>query len=254
MSSRPVTTTRTATITTSRSRLQKKEGTLRALVPSILVVAAILALAPISSAFAAALSGTNGDDTLRGTNNSDTIYGYNGNDKIYGYAGNDQLFGGRGDDLVKGDDGDDYVDGGQGGNTLYGGEGNDYIYTTAPLYPTSFPMNVIHGNTGNDYIETHGQNAIIYGEKGADNIIALGGDDEVVEKTVYAGSGNDGVHVNGNSVAYGGDGNDHLKGEGNASLRGEDGDDTLEVVGSVDHVYLTGGLGADHFDCGDSPD
>jgi len=39
----------------------------------------------------------------------------------------------------------------------------------------------------------------------------------------------------------------------NAGLFGGDGDDTL-VASGPDHMYLTGGLGADHFDCGGSED
>ena len=212
------------------------------------ITATMLALTPITNAFAAMLSGTNGDDTLRGTNNSDTIDGKRGNDLIYGYGGEDKLYGGRGDDRIKGGSGDDYIYGWYGDNTLSGGTGNDHIYTTGPSDPrSSFPLNVIHGNAGADYIKVDGQNAKIYGDKGADTIIAVGGDEEVVHQTVYAGSGNDLVETE--YTAYGERGNDHLKGEVNAGLHGGEGDDTLEAS-NVDHVYLTGGSGADHFDCG----
>ncbi len=210
--------------------------------------ATMLALTPITSAFAVTLSGTNGDDTLRGTNNSDTIDGKRGDDLIYGYGGKDKLYGGTGDDRIKGGSGDDYIYGWYGGNTLSGGTGNDHIYTTGPSDPrSSFPLNVIHGNAGADYIKVDGQNAKIYGDEGADSIIAVGGDEEVVHQTVYAGSGNDVVETE--YTAYGEGGNDHLKGEVNAGLHGGEGDDTLEAS-NVDHVYLTGDSGADHFDCG----
>jgi Ca2+-binding RTX toxin-like protein len=233
---------------TTFQREQKKPVGLAAISSStIIVVASILALAPMTSAFAATLSGTNGNDTLRGTNDSDIIYGKDGNDKIYGYGGDDKLYGGKGDDRIKGGSGDDYIYGWYGGNTLYGGKGNDHIYTTAPPDATSFPLNVIHGNAGNDYIKVDGQNAKIYGDKGADTIIAVGGDEEVVHQTVYAGSGNDVVETA--YTAYGEGGDDHLKGVVNAGLHGGDGDDTLEAS-NADHMYLTGGSGADHFDCG----
>ena len=212
------------------------------------ITATMLALTPATNGFAATLSGTNGDDTLRGTNNSDTIDGKRGDDLIYGYRGEDKLYGGRGDDRIKGGSGDDYIYGWYGGNTLSGGAGNDHIYTTGPSDPrSSFPLNVIHGNAGADYIIVDGQNSKIYGDKGADTIIAVGGDEEVVHQTVYAGSGNDVVETE--YTAYGEGGNDHLKGQVNAGLYGGEGDDTLEAS-NVDHVYLTGGSGADHFDCG----
>jgi Ca2+-binding RTX toxin-like protein len=118
------------------------------------ITATMLALTPISNAFAAMLSGTNGDDTLRGTNNSDTIDGKRGDDLIYGYGGEDKLYGGTGDDRIKGGSGDDYIYGWYGGNTLSGGTGNDHIYTTGPSDPqSSFSLNVIHGNAGVDYIK-----------------------------------------------------------------------------------------------------
>jgi Ca2+-binding RTX toxin-like protein len=228
----------------------KKPALVAVGIPSTILVifASILTLTPtIGTAFAVTLSGTNGDDDLRGTNNPDTIYGKSGNDLIYGYGSDDKLYGGRGDDRIKGGTGNDYISGWYGGNTLYGGDGNDRIYSTAPPDPTSFPLNVIHGDRGNDYIKVDGQNAKIYGDDGADNIIAINGDEEVVHKTVYAGSGNDVVETD--NTAYGEGGDDHLKGAVNAGLHGGDGDDTLEAS-SADHIYLTGGLGADHFDCG----
>jgi Ca2+-binding RTX toxin-like protein len=240
ISSRTATTTRTATRTFRRPWHIKP----------VLVVAisSILALAPtiISSAFAATLSGTNGDDTLRGTNDSDTIYGYGGDDKIYGYGGNDKLYGGRGDDRIKGGTGDDYIYGWYGGNTLYGGTGNDHIYTTAPLGGgSSSEKNYVYGDAGDDYIKSSVQVAIIYGGSGSDNIDARG--DDMITPTVYAESGNDIVYTF-DGAAYGGTGDDYLTGNGASAVFGEDGDDTL-VTNGGDQPSLTGGKGADHFDC-----
>jgi Ca2+-binding RTX toxin-like protein len=228
---------------------------LAAVACTMLAVMSILALAPtVSTAFAVRLTGTNGDDTLEGTDDSDRIDGKGGNDNIYGYGGSDKLYGGRGDDHIKGGAGNDYIYGWYGANTLYGGKGNDHVYTTGPSDPrSSFPLNVVHGDVGNDYVKVDGQSAKIYGDRGADTIIAVGGEEEVVHQTVYAGPGNDVVETA--YTAYGEGGNDHLKGEVNAVLDGGDDDDTLEVVGrSVDHIYLTGGSGADHFDCDNSSD
>jgi Ca2+-binding RTX toxin-like protein len=233
-------------IVSNKARI--KNPTITNMLVIFAATATMLALTPITSAFAVTLSGTNGDDMLRGTNNSDTIDGKRGDDAIYGYGGKDTLYGGTGDDRIKGGSGDDYIYGWYGGNTLSGGTGNDHIYTTGPSDPrSSFPLNVIHGNAGGDYIKVAVQNAKIYGDKGADTIIAVGGDEEVVHQTVYAGSGNDVVETE--YTAYGEGGNDHLKGEVNAELHGGEGDDTLEA-NNADHVYLTGDSGADHFDCG----
>jgi len=235
-------TTWTAIATIAIFRRPQRKGPLRLVViPStILAIAFLVASVPMNSVFADTLIGTNGDDNLRGTDDSDTIYGERGDDTIYGYGDNDKLYGGRGDDLINGGTGDDYIYGWYGGNTLYGKNGDDHIYSTGPSDPrSSFPLNLIHGNAGNDFIKVDGQNAKIYGDKGADTIVALNGDEEVVHKTVYGGSDNDMIETD--NTAYGEGGNDHLKGTVNAVLSGGNGDDVLEVVRSVDHVYLTGG-------------
>jgi Ca2+-binding RTX toxin-like protein len=240
-----------STATNNISRTVRKDLLLIATTfPSVILAASVLALSPtIGIAFAATLTGTNGADTLRGTNNSDTIYGKGGNDRIYGYAGNDKLYGGRGNDRIDGGNGNDYISGWYGGNTLFGGKGNDRIYSTGPssMSGSSFPMNEIHGNSGDDYIKIVSQNARVYGEAGGDTIIAIGGDEELVNQIVYGGSGRDVIETD--YVAYGDGGNDRLKGRINAALYGGDGDDILEAS-RADHIRFTGGPGADHFNCG----
>ena len=78
-------------------------------------------------AFAAAVSGTQGNDTLRGTQQADQIYGLNGNDTLYGRAGNDELYGGAGNDNLYGQSGNDEIYGGSGVDNLFGGPGSDFI-------------------------------------------------------------------------------------------------------------------------------
>jgi Ca2+-binding RTX toxin-like protein len=51
-----------------------------------------------SSAFAATIVGTSGDDVLRGTAKADRLLGKAGNDRLYGLAGDDLLQGGPGVD------------------------------------------------------------------------------------------------------------------------------------------------------------
>jgi hypothetical protein len=74
----------------------------------------------------------------------------------------------------------------------------------------------------------------------------------MISATVYAESGNDWVYVF-DGGAYGGTGNDYLIAGGASGVHGDDGDDTL-VTNGGDLPSLTGGKGADHFDCGGSSD
>ena len=78
-------------------------------------------------AMAAAVSGTQGNDTLRGTRQADQIYGLNGNDTLYGFAGNDELYGGAGNDNLYGHPGNDEIYGGSGNDNLFGSTGSDFI-------------------------------------------------------------------------------------------------------------------------------
>lgn len=92
------------------------------------VTAMVLALVLGSGiAVAAAVSGTQGNDTLRGTRQVDQIYGLNGNDTLYGFERPDELYGGAGNDNVYGHDGADDLYGGSGIDNLFGGTGADFI-------------------------------------------------------------------------------------------------------------------------------
>lgn len=78
-------------------------------------------------ALAAAISGTQGDDTLRGTEQNDQIYGLNGEDNVSDLAGDDQLYGGAGPDDLIGSTGKDELYGGSGLDSISGGPGADFI-------------------------------------------------------------------------------------------------------------------------------
>jgi Ca2+-binding RTX toxin-like protein len=81
-------------------------------------------------ALAAAIAGTNGDDTLRGTNDRDTISGAAGDDYIAGLGARDSLYGDQGADEVHGNRGNDQVFAGQGADEVYAGRGdNDFVNT-----------------------------------------------------------------------------------------------------------------------------
>jgi Ca2+-binding RTX toxin-like protein len=76
---------------------------------------------------AAAISGTQGNDTLRGTRQADQIYGLNGNDTLQGRARSDELYGGAGNDNLYGSGGNDDIYGGSGQDDLFGGPGADFL-------------------------------------------------------------------------------------------------------------------------------
>ena len=78
-------------------------------------------------ALAAAVSGTQGNDTLRGTIRVDQIYGLNGNDTLDAYRGSDELYGGAGNDNLNAGPGQDELYGGSGIDNLFGGDGGDFI-------------------------------------------------------------------------------------------------------------------------------
>lgn len=78
-------------------------------------------------ALAAAVSGTQGNDTLRGTPQDDQIYGLNGNDTLYGFERSDELYGGAGNDNLYGSSGADEIYGGSGQDNLFGGDNSDFL-------------------------------------------------------------------------------------------------------------------------------
>jgi Ca2+-binding RTX toxin-like protein len=88
----------------------------------LLILTAVAALGFVTTASAALIRGTPGDDVLVGTPNGDLIYGGAGNDVIRGHAGNDVLYGGHGNDVMWP---------GAGVDVQYGGQGNDVLHALA---------------------------------------------------------------------------------------------------------------------------
>jgi Ca2+-binding RTX toxin-like protein len=103
-----------------------KGGKLRRMV-LLLVTMVVASMLGTGVALAAAISGTQGNDTLRGTRQVDQIYGLNGNDTLNGRARGDELYGGAGNDTLNGESGADDIYGGSGQDDLFGGSGADFL-------------------------------------------------------------------------------------------------------------------------------
>jgi hemolysin type calcium-binding protein len=102
-------------------------NTMRRVALLLMVVSTAVLLAS-GVALAAAIAGTNGNDTLIGTNDRDTISGAAGDDYIAGLDARDSLYGDQGADEVHGNGGNDQLFPGQGADESYGGRGdNDFI-------------------------------------------------------------------------------------------------------------------------------
>jgi len=96
---------------------------------SAIAMAAALtaALAMVSGAFGATITGTSASELLVGTKQPDIIWGLGGNDRIDGLRRGDELRGGPGVDIVWGRSGADTIYGGRGGDRLRAGYGMDTV-------------------------------------------------------------------------------------------------------------------------------
>jgi Ca2+-binding RTX toxin-like protein len=239
----------------------------------LMSVLLLLLLVPVLAAFAANITGTNGNDNLRGTRNSDTIRARGGDDLVYGRGSSDNLYGGRGNDKVFGANGNDNIYGWYGTNLLDGGPGRDTIYATGirECFPANDPCNtwnnVIYGRDGSDRVIVSYTDATIRGGRGNDRINVNGDSEDNSVRVhgqqgndfirsigpIYGDSGNDVIHVSndGNTQAFGGPGHDrifdHSPPEG-GRLEGGPGNDYIELVGHAEGM-MTGGPGADTFVC-----
>jgi Ca2+-binding RTX toxin-like protein len=195
--------------------------------------------------------GGSGADKLYGQEGADTIWAGAGDDIVYGGDGNDTIDGGAGNDILKGEAGANTITGGDGNDSLYGGDGNDTIDGGAG-------NDIVYGGDGNDTIDGGAGNDILKGEAGANTITGGDGDD-----TLYGGAGADNLSGgvgddklwggDGADSLYGQDGNDTLVGQGGADrLVGGDGNDTLYGYGEDDKLY--GDAGSDKLVGGDGAD
>ena len=80
-----------------------------------------------TSAAAARISGTSGNDIWIGFDTDEVYNGQRGNDLIRGAGGMDRLYGGSGRDFIYGESGADDIFGGSERDTLDGGAGADII-------------------------------------------------------------------------------------------------------------------------------
>ena len=205
---------------------------------------------------ASALDGAIGD--VR-SNNLDAS-GHSRSVRISGGSGNDTIIGGENDDFISGDFGADIIRG-------YGG--NDHIFFDAEDLNGG---KTVTGDAGVDVAHIEGSTGITlnmldhtfehaYGGIGADRILAIGLDSDVLiasgngNDTIVGGAGND--NLSGDAGAdniSGGSGDDRLSGGfGNDTMRGEtgtdivsggDGDDSLD--GGFGDDIILGGSGSDN--------
>ncbi len=187
------------------------------------------------------LLGGPGDDILKGGPGRDTLNGAEGADVIRGGAGDDHILGGPGDDDIRGDAGDDLISGGDGNDHIVGGRDDDFIYgwiedVSAPPGPLGRDRDTIKGGLGSDIIRgdgrywSMGDDDLIIGGAGRDDIVAAGGNDRV-----ESGAGNDWI--------VGGPGADQL-----IAGRGSDWIYNANLGIESDHAVdiLRGGRGWDH--------
>ncbi len=141
----------------------------------------------------AAITGTDGDDTLRGTVDDDIIKGLAGNDVLSGHDGDDTLTGGAGDDMLRGNAGADLLDGDAGNDLLYGGDGDDTVNGGAD-------NDSLYGGNGADLLAGDDGDDFLFGGKGNDSLDGGDGNDDL-----YGGTGNDMVNGgSGNDIVQGG--------------------------------------------------
>lgn len=92
----------------------------------VLLIFGTAILSP-TTAFAANITGTNGNDQLVGTPSDDVLSGKKGNDVLEGLEGDDFLYGNGGKDTLFGGDGSDTLYGGGGRDVLNGEAGDDML-------------------------------------------------------------------------------------------------------------------------------
>ena len=160
-----------------------------------------------------------------------TINGDGDNEVISGSAGCDVLYGGTGNDTLDGGADNDTIDGGAGNDSLNGGGGTDTLsYATATSGVTLF-LNTGNVSVGNDNDVIVGFERFI-GSAQADNLIAARNG----SVTFIAGAGTDGVGLSGGTnTVQAGSGNDRVTLQANSVetgsvLDGGSDTDTLQIV------------------------
>lgn len=125
----------------------------------VLPVAALLVAGFATSATAAVINGTSGDDVLTGTAKGDTIHGLAGDDVLKGLRGEDTMYGGPGaDQLYGGKDTDRQA----WPDLLYGGPGADRI--------VAHQSDKVYAGRGNDTVKVAGAFIVVRCGPGDDTV------------------------------------------------------------------------------------
>ncbi len=208
------------------------------------------------------VSGTNGDDTLRGVG-GDTVSGGSGRDTLIVQDVRSVAF----DPMDPASGTVTFID----DSTLFFTSLEDFLFEGGRdgVVDGTAASDVIGAgfvDAGGDAID--GNDALLPGEAGNDDIVLAGGGDDTVfsgvgDDDIFGGTGADVLHGEDgddlidsgdqDDTLFGGGGADTLKGgAGNDSLLGVDGDDLLDggagnddLVGSTGNDTLYGGAGAD---------
>ena len=218
--------------------------------------------ATIPSTVTQSLNAASGNDTVRGANVPGTLSGGSGNDAVSGRGtlnggtGNDTLTGSTLADNLRGSSGRDTLDGGFGGDDLAGGSNIDTLLYPARANGVNVTVGSGNGNDGGPEDQTggrrdtvHGDIEVVFGtevgdvlvgDRSAETLVALGGDDFVV-----GNSGRDTLlGFGGNDLLTGKAGGDVLRGgPGSDRQFGKNGND--RVAGGAEDDFLHGGSGHD---------
>lgn len=140
------------------------------------------------------LIGYGGDDWVVGGKNEDLLYGSDGNDIVHGSMGADTCYGDWGDDIVRGGqdndmlyggDGDDLLFGDRGADTIYGGTGGDaFVLFDGAGLDRVMDFNFSDG----DVVVIEGSRSYTVAQQGADTVISLGANAQMVLVGVSASS------------------------------------------------------------------
>jgi Ca2+-binding RTX toxin-like protein len=129
--------------------------------------------------------GSGGSDWLVGGQGDDNITAHTGGNILYGNLGNDTLHSGNGADIVRGGQGDDvifagsgnqFLSGDRGDDTITAGAGNDTIHSSQDAGIDR----ILNYNPGHDIVQLDPGTTYSVSQVGADTVISMGGNNQVV--------------------------------------------------------------------------
>jgi Ca2+-binding RTX toxin-like protein len=129
--------------------------------------------------------GTGGSDWLVGGQGDDNITAHTGGNLLYGNLGNDTLHSGDGADVVRGGQGDDVIFAGSGNQFLSGDRGDDTITAGAGADTIHSSQDagidrILNYNPGHDIVQLDPGTTYTVSQVGADTVISMGGNNQVV--------------------------------------------------------------------------